>query len=98
MKRIMVILAFLILKTFPFVYAQSEQSQSLTFTTYYPSPTGVFNRLQTKRLTMGDRNGDGVLTDADQPPNDYQLYIGRSVIYQPLNCASGNRGIGRAGV
>jgi hypothetical protein len=74
--------------------AQSDQPQSLTFTTYYPSPNGVFNRLQTKRLAIGDRNNDGKLSDADQPPNDYQLYIGRSVIYQPLNSlpASGTPG------
>jgi hypothetical protein len=84
-KRITVVLAFLIAETFSLAYGQQNQTESLTITTYYPSPYGSFNRLQTKRLAMGDRNGDGVLTDADQPPNDYQLYIGRSVIYQPLN-------------
>jgi hypothetical protein len=44
MKRIIVILAFLILNTFPFVYAHG-QSESLTITTYYPSPNGNYKSL-----------------------------------------------------
>jgi hypothetical protein len=43
------------------VYAQ--QGESLIITTYYPSPYGSYNELQTNRLAVGDtdqpnRNGD----------------------------------------
>jgi hypothetical protein len=93
MRKIFFICCIFFSATLP-VFSQSDQTESLTINTYYPSPYGSYNRLQTKRMAVGDRNNDGKLTDADLPLNDGQLYIGRSVIYQPLNSlpASGTPG------
>jgi len=41
--------------------------ESITITTYYPSPYGSYNSLQTNKLGVGDNNGDGVLTSSDVP-------------------------------
>lgn len=57
--------------------------EQLTITTYYPSPYGSYNELQTNKLAVGDTNGDNKLTSADQPPENGQLYVARSVIYKP---------------
>ena len=84
MEKTIFVFCLVFFATLP-VFAQSNQAESLTISTYYPSPYGSYDRLQTRRLAMGDRNNDGKLTDADLPPNDGQLYMGRSVIYQPLN-------------
>jgi hypothetical protein len=84
MKKTLFVFCFVFLATLP-VFSQSNPDESMTITTYYPSPYGSYESLQAKRLAMGDRNNDGKLTDADQPLNDGQLYMGRGVIYQPLN-------------
>jgi len=84
MKKTLFVFCLAFFVTLP-VFSQSNQTESLIITTYYPSPYGSYNRLQTRRLAMGDRNNDGKLTDADLPPNDGQVYMGRSVIYTPLN-------------
>ena len=57
--------------------------ESITITTYYPSPYGVYNELQTNKFAVGDTSGDGQLSAADQPPANGQLYTARSVIYKP---------------
>lgn len=49
---------FLIL---PFASAQ----ESITISTYYPSPVGVFNQILTNSMAVGDVNGDGVVNDQD---------------------------------
>ena len=48
-----------------FVLAQQEER--LTITTYYPSPTGVYQRLQTQTLGVGDTNNSGGLDVNDAP-------------------------------
>ena len=63
------------------IYAFAEES--ITITTYYPSPYGVYNELQTNKFAVGDTSGDGQLSAADQPPANGQLYTARSVIYKP---------------
>jgi len=57
--------------------------ESLTISTYYPSPYGVYNELQSNKMAVGDTNGNGKLDAGDQPPADGQLYTARSVIYKP---------------
>ncbi len=46
------------------VFAEDE---TFTITTYYPSPYGSYNELSTNKFAVGDTNGDGQLTSADQP-------------------------------
>jgi hypothetical protein len=57
--------------------------ETFTITTYYPSPCGVYNELQSNRLAVGDTNISGGLDAGDLPPANGQLYAARSVIYQP---------------
>lgn len=57
--------------------------ESMTITTYYPSPYGIYNELQSNKLAVGDTNNDGRLSAADQPPEDGQLQVKRSVIFTP---------------
>ncbi len=67
---------FLVLPTFIF-------AEEITITTYYPSPYGAYNELQSNKLSVGDINDDGQLSSADQPPANGQLYTARSVILKP---------------
>ena len=60
-KSIFLIL-FLLFFCSTFVFAES-----ITITTYYPSPYGSYNSLQAWMLGIGDNNGDGQLTVADVP-------------------------------
>ncbi|MFA4992556.1 MAG: tail fiber domain-containing protein [Candidatus Omnitrophota bacterium] len=62
LKNVLIIFYFLVLCA-PLVFAQ----ESITITTYYPSPYGSYNALQTSRLGVGDNNADGNLTSADVP-------------------------------
>lgn len=40
--------------------------ESVTISTYYPAPMGIFNQLLvTNRMAVGDVNGDGVVNDLD---------------------------------
>jgi len=43
--------------------------ESLTITTYYPAPFGVYQSLVAERLGVGDNNADGAISDADLPTN-----------------------------
>ncbi|MDD4980623.1 MAG: hypothetical protein PHC54_05080 [Candidatus Omnitrophica bacterium] len=64
--------------------APEDEGETFTITTYYPSPYGVYNQLQTNRFAVGDTNDSGGSLDAnDQPPENGQLYVARSVIYKP---------------
>lgn len=63
--------------------SQQTQEESVSITTYYPSPYGAYNQLSSNKFSVGDTNGDGKLTDADQPPEDGKLYVAKSVIYKP---------------
>ncbi|MDD5476744.1 MAG: tail fiber domain-containing protein [Candidatus Omnitrophica bacterium] len=42
-------------------------AEEITITTYYPSPYGSYNQLQSKTLGVGDNNGNGVLDSGDVP-------------------------------
>ncbi|MFC1657883.1 hypothetical protein ACFL1D_00705 [Candidatus Omnitrophota bacterium] len=57
--------------------------EEVTITTYYPSPHGVYDELESNKAAVGDTNGDGQLTSADLPPEDGQLHTARSVIFEP---------------
>jgi hypothetical protein len=64
-----------------YIYTFAEES--ITITTYYPSPYGVYNELQTNKFAVGDTNVSGGLDSGDQPPANGQLYTARSVIFKP---------------
>ncbi|MFH1458109.1 MAG: hypothetical protein ABIG31_02945 [Candidatus Omnitrophota bacterium] len=53
------------------VFAQ----EALTITTYYPSPYGSYDSLQTNKFGVGDNNNDGNLTSADIPTTDGDVWI-----------------------
>lgn len=55
-----------------FLFAQEE---SITITTYYPSPQGSYNELATNRLAIGDTNNSGGLDAADQPNRDGDIRL-----------------------
>jgi len=82
MKMLAMVLALGLILVF--CVSSGFAEESLTISTYYPSPYGSYNELQTNRLAVGDTNGDGSLGATDQPPADGQLYTARSVIYKPL--------------
>ena len=49
--------------------------ETLTITTYYPSPYGTYNQLQANQLSVGDTNGDGNMTSADLPNNNGNIRL-----------------------
>lgn len=53
-------------------YAADE---TMTITTYYPSPYGSYNSLQTNKLGIGDTNDDGKITSADAPTENGEVWI-----------------------
>jgi len=61
----------------------AQEGETITITTYYPSPYGVYNHLQAKRMAVGDTDVSGGIDAADLPEADGQLYTARSVIYKP---------------
>ncbi|MBD3246830.1 MAG: hypothetical protein GF333_07465 [Candidatus Omnitrophica bacterium] len=44
-----------------------ENQETITFTTYYPSPFGVYQRLVTGSMGIGDMNNDDVIDESDAP-------------------------------
>ena len=50
-KRLLLSLSFFLLSFHPFVFAQQE---SITITTYYPSPYGSYKELRAQRIAIGD--------------------------------------------
>ena len=50
-------------------------TEEITITTYYPSPYGSYNSLQTDKLGVGDNNGDGAWTSADVPVTTGDVWI-----------------------
>ena len=77
-----VILGVIIFASFSLVYC-AEVGEKITITTYYPSPYGVYNELQTNKMAIGDTNEDGKLSSDDQPQEAGQLQVARSVIFTP---------------
>ena len=54
--------------TLMFVISFSLSAQeTITLTTYYPSPFGIYSRLVTNSLGVGDTDGSGGLDEADGP-------------------------------
>jgi len=56
------------------VFAQGADER-ITITTYYPSPAGVYNQLQTNSLGVGDNDGDGKLDSGDVPITPGDVWI-----------------------
>jgi hypothetical protein len=56
------LISFLLFFGLTFVFAED-----ITITTYYPSPYGVYNQLQTQTMGIGDNNGNGSLDSGDIP-------------------------------
>ena len=48
---------------------------TLTITTYYPSPYGSYNKLQTNSLGVGDNDNDGRLGSGDVPTTVGDVWI-----------------------
>ncbi|MDP2923047.1 MAG: hypothetical protein Q8O30_04930 [Candidatus Omnitrophota bacterium] len=61
---LLILLPVLSLTLTNFAFSQHE---SITITTYYPAPFGVYNQLVTSTLGVGDNNASGGLDDADAP-------------------------------
>ncbi|MFA5100475.1 MAG: hypothetical protein WC547_06305 [Candidatus Omnitrophota bacterium] len=57
----------------------AQQDEKLTITTYYPSPTGVYNHLQSNRMTVGDFNNDNLINSNDLPDQDGELAVAKSL-------------------
>ncbi|MCM8774615.1 MAG: hypothetical protein NC820_07810, partial [Candidatus Omnitrophica bacterium] len=49
--------------------------ESITLTTYYPAPLGVYNRLEAQSLGVGDNNNDGTINITDVPNNPGDVWI-----------------------
>ena len=62
---------FILLIFNSFIFAE----EAVTITTYYPSPYGVYNSLQTDKLGVGDNSGDGKLNSADVPTTTGDAWI-----------------------
>jgi hypothetical protein len=69
------ILFSLFFLNYPFSFAQ----ESLTITTYYPSPYGSYNQLQTNTLGVGDNDGDGGLDSGDVPSTAGDVWVAGKV-------------------
>lgn len=63
-QKIAMLLPLLIIALVSIVLAADE---SITLTTFYPSPFGSYDKLQTNRLAVGDTNNDGQMSELDQP-------------------------------
>ena len=71
--HVLSVFSFLVLLVSPAALAQQEEK--FTITTYYPSPAGVYNQLQAKRVVIGDVNADGQLNSADVPATARPLFV-----------------------
>jgi hypothetical protein len=55
--------------------AAFSQEESITFTTYYPAPYGVYNKALTGSLGVGDNNSSGGLDSGDVPATSGDAWI-----------------------
>jgi hypothetical protein len=70
--KYLLVSAFLSIFCFcPFLFAEEK----ITITTYYPSPYGSYNQLQTDKLGIGDNNSDGSFTSSDVPTTTGDVWI-----------------------
>jgi hypothetical protein len=82
-KRSCLLLSVLLISAGGFAFAQSNSSETLTITTYYPSPYGVYRNLEVKRgMAVGDIT-KGPLASMDNLKSG-QLYINNSVVLNTL--------------
>ncbi|MDP2922423.1 MAG: hypothetical protein Q8O30_01705 [Candidatus Omnitrophota bacterium] len=53
-------------------FSQQQNQETITITTYYPAPFGVYRQLVTQTLGVGDNNTDGAIggNDAPDPATD----------------------------
>lgn len=50
-----------------FICFYTFSQETVTITTYYPSPAGIYNRIVTMSMGVGDTNSSGALDAADAP-------------------------------
>lgn len=67
-KNVLCFIAFIFLVTSAF-------AETLTITTYYPSPYGSYNHLQASSLGVGDNNGNNILDSGDVPTTAGDVWI-----------------------
>jgi hypothetical protein len=70
-----------------FFYAQAQQTDSITITTYFPSPDGAFRDLENKRVcAVGNISASGNTSyDSLAELQNEQLYVGESIILKSLS-------------
>lgn len=68
-RSILIVFSVLVL------FASIVFAEEITITTYYPSPYGSYNSLQTDKLGVGDNNSDGLFTAADVPTTTGDVWI-----------------------
>jgi len=67
-------LFFVFLSSFSlFLFLSADES--ITITTYYPSPYGSYNELGTNKLAVGDSDGSGTIDAGDQPNFDGDIRL-----------------------
>jgi hypothetical protein len=67
--------SFFLVSFILFFFPNFVFAEDITITTYYPSPYGTYNYLQTDKLGVGDTNGDTFFTSADVPTTSGQTWI-----------------------
>jgi len=77
--KIFILISILILGLSDLGFCEAPSGENLTITTYYPSPYGSYDKLQTNKMSVGDTNGDGQLTDADLPTDNGELKVAKTV-------------------
>ena len=70
---ILVLLLWAVAEFYDLSSFAQEEGETITITTYYPSPYGVYNHLQAKRMAVGDTDESGGIDAADLPEADGQL-------------------------
>jgi hypothetical protein len=88
-KLIVTVLFFLLLFLFSSLSLFAQTEDSITITTYYPSPHGVYNQLQTNSFGVGDNNNDGTLENGDVPTTAGDVWIKGNVGIGTTNPAAG---------
>jgi len=75
-KIFFLILGFYLLwLSFSISFSQQPQEERITITTYYPSPYGSYNQLQTNSLGVGDNNNNGQFDSGDVPTTPGDVWI-----------------------
>ena len=76
-----IILFFLALSVTTICFAQSSQTESLTITTYFPSPEGVFNKLEVHSgLVVGNISNSYLGYTSISDLSNGQIYVGDRII------------------